>query len=80
MLLFIARIFDYSGAAWGSLRNHLRDIPREYIFKLGASSSVAAFCDWVQGEIDLYIPHRIHQLQPRLFPPFSTASAAAGVP
>ena len=79
MLLFIARIFNYSGATWDSLRDHLRDIPREYTFNLGASSA-AAFCDWVQGEIDLYIPHRIYQLQPRLFPRFSTASAAAGVP
>ena len=39
--------FDYSCADRDSLRDHLRDVPREYIFKLSASVAASRFCEWV---------------------------------
>ena len=37
-----------SRADWDGLRDHLRDVPREDIFKLGASAAASEFCEWVQ--------------------------------
>ena len=39
------------------LHDHLRDVPWEDIFKLGASAAASEFCGWVQVGIDVYIPH-----------------------
>ena len=50
--------YGYSRADWDGLRDHLRDVPWEDIFKLGASAAASEFCEWVQVEIDVYIPHR----------------------
>ena len=50
--------YDYSCADWDSLCDHLRDVPWEDIFKLGASAAASEFCEWVQVGIDVYIPHR----------------------
>ena len=50
--------YDYSRAGWGGLRDHLRDVPWEDIFKLKASAAASEFCKWVQVGIDVYIPHR----------------------
>ena len=50
--------FDYSHADWDGLRDHLRDVQWEGIFKLGASAGGGEFCEWVQVGIDGYIPHR----------------------
>ena len=50
--------YDYSCADWDGLCDHLRDIPWEDIFKLGASAATSQFCEWVQVGIDVYIPHR----------------------
>ena len=47
---------DYSCADWDSLHDHLRDVPWEDIFKLGASAAASEFCEWVQAGIDVYIP------------------------
>ena len=47
---------DYSHADWDGLRYHLRDVPWEDIFKLGASAA-SEFCEWVQVGIDVYIYH-----------------------
>ena len=33
--------YDYSHADWDGLRGHLRDVPREDIFKLSASASAS---------------------------------------
>ena len=38
--------------------DHLRDVPWEDAFKLGASAAASEFCEWVQVGIDVYIPHR----------------------
>ena len=40
--------YDYSCADWDGLLDHLRDVPWDDIFKLGASASASEFCEWVQ--------------------------------
>ena len=60
--------YDYSRADWDGLRDHLRD---------GASTAASEFCEWVQVEIDVYIPHRKYQVKPHSSPCFSAACAAA---
>ena len=45
--------YDYSRADWDGLRDHLRDVPWEDIFKLGASAAASEFCEWVQVGIDV---------------------------
>ena len=50
--------YGYSHADWDGLRDHLRDVPWEDIFKLSASSAASEFCEWVQVGIDVYILHR----------------------
>ena len=37
--------YDYSHADWDGLRDHLRDIPSEDIFKLSASPAGCEFCE-----------------------------------
>ena len=72
---------DYSCADWDGLCDHLRDVPLEDIFKLGASAAASEFCEWVQVEIDvyiyIYIPHRKYQVKSHSSPWFSAACAAA---
>ena len=70
-------VYDYSRTDWNGLRDHLRDVPWEDIFKLGASAAASEFCEWVQFGIDVYIPHRKYQVKPHSSPWFSTACAAA---
>ena len=69
--------YDYSGSDWDGLRDHLRDVPWEDIFKLGASAAASEFCEWVQVGIDVYIPHRKYQAEPHSSPWFAAACAAA---
>ena len=69
--------FDYSRANWDGLREHLRDVPWENVFKLGASAAAREFCEWVQVGIDVYIPHRKYRFKPHLSPCFSPVCAAA---
>ena len=35
-------------ADWDGLCDHLRDVPWEDVFKLGASDTAIKFCEWVQ--------------------------------
>ena len=56
--LFHHMAYDYSRADWNGLHDHLRDVPWENIFKLGASTATSEFCEWVLVGIDEYIPHR----------------------
>ena len=44
--------YDYSRADWDGLRDHLRDVPWEDIFKLSASATTSEFCEWQL----MYIP------------------------
>ena len=37
--------YDYSRADWDGLREHLRDVPWEDIFKLSASAAASEFCE-----------------------------------
>ena len=55
----------------------MRDVPREDIFKLGASAAASKFCEWVQVGIDVYIPHQKYQVKPHSSPWFSASCAAA---
>ena len=66
--------YDYSRADWDGLRDHLRDVPWEDIFKLSASAAATEFCGWVQVGIDVCIPNRKYQVSS---PWFSAACAAA---
>ena len=56
--LFHHTAFDYSRADSDGLLDHLKNVPREDILKLGVSNTTVEFCGWVQVEIDVYIPHR----------------------
>ena len=69
--------YDCSRGDWERLRDHLRDIPWEDIFKLGASAAASEFCEWVQIGADVYIPHRKYQVKPHSSPWLSPACAAA---
>ena len=37
--------YDYSCTDWDGLRDHLRDVPWEDIFKLSASAAASEFCE-----------------------------------
>ena len=71
--------YDYSRADWDDLRDHLRDVPWEDIFKLSASAAAAAseFCEWIQVGIAVYISHRKYQVKYHSPPRLSAACAAA---
>ena len=60
--LFHRVAYDYSCADWDGLRDHLRDVPLEDVFKIGASVAASEFSDWVQVGIDVYIPHCKYQV------------------
>ena len=47
--------YDYSHADWDGLRDHLRDVPWDDIFKPSASAAASEFCEWVQVGIDVCI-------------------------
>ena len=70
-------VYDYSRADWDGLHDHLRDVPWQHIFKLGASVAPSAFCEWFQIGIDVHISHRKYQVKPHSSPWFSAACAAA---
>ena len=54
-----------------------RDVPWEDIFKLDASAAASEFCEWVQVEIDAFIPHRKYQVNSHSSQWFSAACVAA---
>ena len=63
--------YDYSHADCYDRCDHLRDVPWEDIFKLGASAAASEFCEWVQVGIDLYIPQKISSQAPLISMVFS---------
>ena len=69
--------YDYSRGDWDGLRDHLRDVPWEDIFRFSASAAVREFFEWVQVGIEVYIPHQKYQVKPHASPWFSAAFAAA---
>ena len=60
--------YDYSHTDWDGLRDHMRDVPWEDIFKLNASAAASESCEWVQVGIDVYIPHHKFQVKPHSSP------------
>ena len=70
-------VYDYSLADWDGLQDHLRDVPLEDAFQLGAGAAASEFREWVQVGIDVYIPRRNYQVKPHPSPWFSAACAAA---
>ena len=74
---FHCMAYDYSRANWDVFCDHLKDVPWEDIFKLGASAAASEFYDWVQVGIDVYIPQRKYQVKPHLSLWFSATCAAA---
>ena len=68
--------YGHSRADWDVLRDHLRDVLWENIFKLSASAAASEFCVCVQVGIDVYIPHCKYQIKPHSSPWFSAACAA----
>ena len=62
--------YDCSHADWDGLRDRLRDVPWEDIFKLSASTAASEFCEWVQVGTHAYIPHRMYQVKPHSSPWF----------
>ena len=58
------------------LHDHLRDVPWDDIFKLSVSAATSEFCEWVEVQIDVYIPHRKYQVKPHPSPLFSAACTA----
>ena len=74
-VLFHDVAYDYSRADWDSLSDHLRDVPREDTFKLGATAD-SEFHEWDKVGIDVYIPHMKYQVKPHSSPWFSAACAA----
>ena len=69
--------YDYLCADQDGLCDHLRDVPWEDIFKLGASAAASEFCEWLQVGIDAYIPHRKYQVKSHSSPWFPAACAPA---
>ena len=67
----------YSRADWEGLRDHLRDVPWENIFKLSASAAASKFCGWIQVAIYVIIPLRKYQAKPYSSSWFSAAWASA---
>ena len=41
--------YDYSGADWDNLHDHLRVVPWEDIFKLSGAAAASEFCEWIQA-------------------------------
>ena len=75
--LFHRIAYDYSSADWDGLRDYLRDVPYEDIFRLSASAAASEFWEWVQVGIDVCIPNRKYQVKPYSSPWFSATCAAA---
>ena len=51
---FRCKAYDYFHANWDGLRDHLRDVSWEDIFKLNPFAIASEFCEWVQVGI-MYI-------------------------
>ena len=73
--MFHGIVDDYSCAEWDSLCDHLRDVSWEDIFILGAFAAASEFSEWVQVEIDVYVPHKKNQVKPHLSPWFLASFA-----
>ena len=62
--------YDYSHADLDGLRDHLRNVPWEAIFRLSASAAASEFGEWVHIGTDVYTPHCKYQVKPHSSPWF----------
>ena len=69
--------WDYCRADGNGLRDHLRDVPWDDIFKLCVSPDASEFCEWVEFVTDVCISHRKYQVTSYLSPWLLAVSAAA---
>ena len=69
--------YDYPLADWDSLRDYMRDVPWENIFKLSVSTTASESCEEVQVGIYVYIPHHKYQVKPHSSPWFFSSAACA---
>ena len=69
--------YDDFRADRDGLRDHLRDVPWEDMFKLSASAAAREFLEGVQVGIDVYNLIVKYQVKPHSSPWFSAACAAA---
>ena len=70
-------VYEFSRANSDGLRDHLKDVPWEDTFKLGASVAASEFCERVQVGIDVSIPHHKYQDKSHSSPLFSAACTSA---
>ena len=54
---------DCSRADFKGIRDYLRDVPWEEIFKLSGSFATCEFSEWAHVGTDVYIPHRKYQIK-----------------
>ena len=69
--------FGYSHAEWDNLLDYLRDVRWNNTFIFCPFAAVAEFCELFKVGIDVYIPHRKHQIKPYSSPWLSNACVAA---
>ena len=62
-VLFHHIAYGYSLADWDSLRDYLRGVPYDDIFKLGLFSAASEFSESLLVGIDVYILHRKYQVK-----------------
>ena len=78
--LFHHIAYDFFRADWDGLCEHLRNVPWEDVFKLGASAAISELREWDQVGVYVYVPHLKYQAKPHTSPWFSADCAAAIIP
>ena len=78
---FLFSSLNYFRADWDGLRDQIRDVSREDMFKLMlifvAFATAAKFCGWVQVGLMYIIPHRKYQVKPNSSPSVFSYSCSA---
>ena len=79
--LFHRLAYNYFRADWDGLRDQIRDVSQEDMFKLMlifvAFATAATFCRWVQVGLMYIIPHRKYQVKPNSSPWVLSSRASA---
>ena len=72
-------------ADWDGLRDRLRDVPRLDIFKHDAIYAAEEIAEWVEIDIDCYIPHFLQErslkvvLDGQSSPPYHQCWTSSGI-
>ena len=69
-------VYSHTKADWNGLIDHLRDMPWLGIFKHDATYAAKEITEWVEIDIDCYIPCRKFQLKPHSSPWFTPCAAS----